>query len=114
MSYYNYYPYGAVPDALNQMKVQYVPPMMNGGLLWVDSEDQAKNYMVAPNNVVPMFDKNKAMLYVKGADGAGQPNFKRYSLVECDETSGQEYATKDDIKALEAKFDDILSKLKEE
>ena len=120
----NFYNNGAAPDMLNQMKGQYTPPIMNGGLLWVDNEEQAKNYLVAPNNVVPMFDKNKAMLYVKGADGAGMPNFKKYVLTEFEETTeippekheckcGDNFATKEEVKALEEKFNDILAKLPE-
>ena len=100
--YYNSPPYyqqpnyygnnGASPDMLNQMKNQYQPqmvqqptapmPMVTSSLIYVDNEEQAKNYLVAPNNVVSMFDKNKPLLYVKGADGAGMPNFKKYVISE--------------------------------
>ena len=69
--YYPQYQNGAVPDMLNQYKGQYQqmpmqpvqqPIQSSGGLIWVDNEEQAKNYLVAPNNVIPMFDKSSSAL----------------------------------------------------
>lgn len=79
----NQYKYGQQP--VPQMPMQPMQPMQvqaNGGLIWVDGEDQAKNYLVAPNNVVPMFDKLAPILYVKSADGAGMLTFKKYKLYD--------------------------------
>ncbi len=141
--YYTYYPQynsGASPDMLNQFKVPYqqmqMPqqnstppqiPIITGGLIYVDSEEQAKNYLVAPNNVVPMFDKNKPLLYVKGADGAGMPNFKKYTIAEYEETNnlvnapktptehvckcGDKFTPKSDFEALEGKLQDVMHRL---
>ena len=140
--FYPQYQNGAVPDMLNQYKGQYqqmpmqqpmvqqpvqqMPIQSNGGLIWVDNEDQAKNYLVAPNNVVPMFDKNSPQMYIKSADGAGMPTFKKYKLMDFEETDnapktptehkctcGDKFATKEQINDLRAKLDDLTAKYEE-
>ena len=131
---YPQYQNGAVPDMLGQYKGQYQqmpmqpiqqPIQSNGGLIWVDNEEQAKNYLVAPNNVVPMFDKSSSAMYIKSSDGAGMPTFKKYKLIDVDEetpknaptthkcTCGDKFATKEQINALEGKIDDLTAKYEE-
>ena len=143
MAYPNYYPNGyypqyqngAVPDMLNQFKGQYqqqmpmvqqpiqqMPIQSNGGLIWVDNEEQAKNYLVAPNNVVPMFDKNSSQMYIKSADGAGMPTFKKYKLTDFEDadnasktptehkcTCGDKFVLKKDFQALQSEFEALRS-----
>ena len=132
--YFPQYQNGAVPDMLNQYKGQYQqmpmqpvqqPIQSNGGLIWVDNEEQAKNYLVAPNNVIPMFDKSSSAMYIKSADGAGMPTFKKYKLIDVDEetpknapkthecTCGDKFATKEQINVLKAKLDDLTAKYEE-
>lgn len=127
---YPQYQNGAVPDMLGQYKGQYQqmpmqpvqqPIQSNGGLIWVDNEEQAKNYLVAPNNVVPMFDKSSSAMYIKSSDGAGMPTFKKYKLIDVDEempknapkthecTCGDKFATKEQLNAVEGKINDILA-----
>lgn len=128
---YPQYQNGAVPDMLGQYKGQYQQPIIqppiqqpiqsNGGLIWVDNEEQAKNYLVAPNNVVPMFDKSSSAMYIKSSDGAGMPTFKKYKLIDVDEeapknaptthkcTCGDKFATKEQLNAVEGKINDILA-----
>ena len=132
--YFPQYQNGAVPDILGQYKGQYQqmpmqpvqqPIQSNGGLIWVDNEEQAKNYLVAPNNVIPMFDKSSSAMYIKSADGAGMPTFKKYKLIDVDEetpknapkthecTCGDKFATKEQINALQGKIDDLTAKYEE-
>ena len=132
--YFPQYQNGAVPDMLGQYKGQYQqmpmqpvqqPIQSNGGLIWVDNEEQAKNYLVAPNNVIPMFDKSSSAMYIKSADGAGMPTFKKYKLIDVDEetpkntpkthecTCGDKFATKEQINDLKAKLDDLTAKYEE-
>ena len=135
---YPQYQNGAVPDMLNQYKGQYqqmpmqqpmiqqsvqqMPIQSNGGLIWVDNEEQAKNYLVAPNNVVPMFDKNSPQMYIKSADGAGMPTFKKYKLTDFEEvdnapktptehkcTCGDKFVLKNDFQALQSEFETLRS-----
>ena len=135
--YYPQYQNGAVPDMLGQYKGQYQqmpmqpvqqPIQSNGGLIWVDNEEQAKNYLVAPNNVIPMFDKSSSAMYIKSADGAGMPTFKKYKLIDVDEetpknapktptehkcTCGDKFVLKKDFQALQSEFEALRSELDE-
>lgn len=132
--YYPQYQNGAMPDMLNQYKGQYQqmpmqpiqqPIQSNGGLIWVDNEEQAKNYLVAPNNVIPMFDKSSPAMYIKSADGAGMPTFKKYKLIDVDEETpknaplkheckcGDKFATKEQISDLEGKIEDLKARFEE-
>jgi hypothetical protein len=135
--YYPQYQNGAVPDMLNQYKGQYqqmpiqqpvqqMPIQSNGGLIWVDNEEQAKNYLVAPNNVVPMFDKNSPQMYIKSADGAGMPTFKKYKLTDFEEadnapktpaehkcTCGDKFVLKKDFQALQSEITALRGELEE-
>jgi hypothetical protein len=135
--YYPQYQNGAVPDMLNQYKGQYqqmpiqqpvqqMPIQSNGGLIWVDNEEQAKNYLVAPNNVVPMFDKNSPQMYIKSADGAGMPTFKKYKLTDFEEadnapktpvehkcTCGDKFVLKKDFQALQSEIMALRGELEE-
>ena len=133
--YYPQYQNGAVPDMLGQYKGQYQqmpmqpiqqPIQSNGGLIWVDNEEQAKNYLVAPNNVVPMFDKSSSAMYIKSSDGAGMPTFKKYKLIDIDEempknapethkcTCGDKFVTKAEFDALKGKFYDLQARYDKE
>ena len=140
--YYPQYQNGAVPDMLNQYKGQYqqmpmqqpmmqqpiqlMPIQSNGGLIWVDNEEQAKNYLVAPNNVVPMFDKNSSQMYIKSADGAGMPTFKKYKLTDFEDADnvpktpdkheckcGSKFVSKEDFKSLQSEFEALREELEE-
>ena len=135
--YYPQYQNGAVPDMLNQYKGQYqqmpmqqpvqqMPIQSNGGLIWVDNEEQAKNYLVAPNNVVPMFDKNSPQMYIKSADGAGMPTFKKYKLTDFEEadnapktptehkcTCGDKFVLKKDFQDLQSEFEALREEFEE-
>ena len=130
---YPQYQNGAVPDMLGQYKGQYQqmpmqpiqqPIQSNGGLIWVDNEEQAKNYLVAPNNVVPMFDKSSSAMYIKSSDGAGMPTFKKYKLTDFEEvdnapktptehkcTCGDKFVLKKDFQALQSEFEALRSEL---
>lgn len=135
--YYPQYQSGAMPDVLNQFKGQYQPMMqqpmqqpvqqmpIQSNLIWVDNEEQAKNYLVAPNNVVPMFDKNSSAMYLKSADGAGMPTFKKYKLIDVDEEMAQnapkkpecncggKFATQEQIEALKVELERLTAMYEE-
>jgi hypothetical protein len=92
MAYPNYYPnyYGAVPDMLNQQKMQYQMPQAqmpmqmqtDSMMIWVLGEVEAMSYPVAPNNTVVLWDKNEPVIYVKSANMQGVPSIKVLDFVE--------------------------------
>ena len=127
----NYNPYmmqggGAVPDMLNQMKMQYqpsvqIPKVPANEMLWVLNENEATSYPVAPNNSVVLWDKSNPTIYVKSVNAQGVPSMrildfeertgtpeKRAEPHKC--TCGDKFVTKAEFDALKGKFYDLLAK----
>ena len=126
---YPYYPYQPnyfqqpMPDQLAQLRqnqfqqmqqpqqfqAQQNPPTPS--IVWVQSEQEALNYLVAPNSAVTLWDSNSPVVYLKQADASGKPSMKIYDLVERNSRPVQdpvapavEYAPLSRLEALEAKL----------
>ena len=126
---YPYYPYQPnyfqppMPDQLAQLRQnqfqqmqqpQQFQPQQNPAtpsIVWVQSEQEALNYLVAPNSAVTLWDSNSPVVYLKQADASGKPSMKIYDLVERNSRPVQahsspavEYAPLSRLEALEAKL----------
>ena len=107
MAYYNNgYPY--------QPAYQPMQPMMNQqnqvGIIWVQGEEAAKSYLVAPGATVQLWDSEEKVIYLKSADVSGMPSIKVLDYTirgEAEHKPAPEYATKDDIAALESKIKEL-------
>lgn len=125
-----YYP-APVPDQLAQLRQNQFQPMQQPqqfqtqqnppapSIVWVQSEQDALNFLVAPNSAVTLWDSNSPVVYLKQADASGKPSMKIYDLVERNSRPVQapvapamEYATKDELAALAARLD-ALTAIKE-
>jgi hypothetical protein len=126
----NYYGNGAVPDMLNQQKIQYqqmqtpTPMQPTNDMLWVLSEVEAQSYPVAPNNTVILWDKNRPTIYIKSANAQGVPSIRILDFVErsinapktpIDESFNipDNFVTKDEFNALKGKLEDLTAKFNE-
>ena len=118
--YYQPYPYypQPVPDQLAQLRQnQFQQPRQEApSIVWVQSEQEALNYLVAPNSAVTLWDSNSPVVYLKQADASGKPSLKVYDLVE---RTGRpvsapvvEYAPLARLEALEARLDALAAKEK--
>ena len=120
----NFYGNGAMPDMLNQQKMQYqqmpqqVMPTQADPMLWVLGQTEAESYPVAPNNTVTLWDKNNPTIYIKSANAQGVPSIRILDFVERvpngsktpekhDCKCGDNFVTKEQFKVLEGKFDEI-------
>lgn len=101
-----YTPYGwqnpyyapPMPDNLMQMRQQQMQPMTpqmpqapqnpvaQSGVQWVSGEQEARNWMIAPNAAVALWDSTAPTVYLKQADASGKPSLKIYDLVERSQT----------------------------
>ncbi len=118
MAYYNSFPatYQPVYPAV-QTPVMQTPQQQNqSGLIWVQGEQAAKSYLVAPNTTVQLWDSEEKVIYLKSADASGMPSMKILDYTIRGDANNQavapaaEYATKDDLKALEEKIRDEISR----
>ena len=108
---YNYGPYGYptypnYQDNLSQLKQPQASP-----IIWVQGEPAARAYMVAAGNTVLLMDSDASTFYLKSTDASGMPQPLR--TFDYEERGSQpvqpvEYATKDELKALEGKLDALM------
>ena len=116
----NYNPY--MPQMAPQMPmtqqpiINTTPTYTNGGnLYFVGSEDEAKNWIVAPSQTVYLLDRNNSKLYIKTVEknGMAEP-LEVFTLgtQKVEEKTQVEYATKEDLEKLQAKFKSELRKVK--
>lgn len=129
-SYQNpYYPQ-PMPDNLMQMRQQQMMPQMpqqmppqnpiaQGGVQWVSGEQEARNWMIAPNAAVALWDSTAPTVYLKQADASGKPSLKIYDLVERAETApeapqkpGVEFVTRKEFDDLAALVSEMKGKKK--
>ena len=115
MAYYN----GGFPATYQPMFPQYQAPVMQtqqqvpqNGLIWVQGEQAAKSYLVAPNSTVQLWDSEEKVIYLKSADASGMPSMKilDYTIrgdANTVQAPAAEYATKEDLKALEEKIREL-------
>lgn len=123
-SYYNGYNGGAVqyqqPQGANfpvNAPNTAVMPMQqpSNGIIWVQGEEGAKAYMVAPGNSVQLWDSENPVIYLKTADVSGVPSMRIFDLVEritsarmpseSSNFSNDKFVTQDQIDTLQAKID---------
>ena len=128
-------PYQApVPDQLAQFRQPYQPfqqpaqqvmpqiqpqqqqQMAGQSIIWVQNEQEAYNYLVAPNSAVALWDSNNPVVYLKQADASGKPTMKIYDLVERTTQRPQavpqpaaEYVTRQEFAALQARIDALTA-----
>lgn len=132
------YPYGyqnpyypqPMPDNLMQMRQQQIPqmpqqmpqmanPISQSGVQWVNGEMEARNWMVAPNAAIALWDSSAPTVYLKQADASGKPTLKIYDLVERTETAsaapqkaGVEFVTREEFDRLAALVGELKGKKK--
>jgi len=112
---YNQYP------AFQQMQQPQNQQIQNGGLVSVRSEDEARNYPVAPGNSVTFKNESAPFVYTKtmGFSQLDRPVFERFRLVKEDAENAPKtddkkqdidmsvYALKTDLAAILGEIDAI-------
>ncbi len=108
-SYYNGFPVTYQPIMPIQNTQPNPAPVQSGSLVWIQGEQAAKSYLVAPNSSVVLFDSESQSIYIKSADASGMPSMKILDYTIRDtanpvvspvENNNTSYATKDEIKAV--------------
>ena len=118
-------------DNQNQFGQQYQPPVqqqqvapianqLNDMMLWVLGQTEAESYPVVPNNTVILWDKNEPTIYIKSVNMQGVPSMRILDFTEravnAPKTTvdhvcqcGDKFATKEQLNALQGKFDDVMA-----
>lgn len=119
-SSYNPYQYAYQPMAglsspvQNQAMSQQLPQMRStqcSGLIYVLGEEEAKAYYVAPGNTVPLFDKDKPIMYIKSVDLNGMPNMMKCTLTFENTAPVSDYVSRAEFSELSQAVNDIRNAL---
>lgn len=125
MAYNPYQYYQPVYQGIPQMQQYQVPQpqpqpqpqqQSSAGIIWVQGEEGAKAYMVAPGNSVLLMDSENSAFYIKSTDQSGMPLPLRVfdynertgdrqstqAILSQDDTS---YVTRNEFDALAARID---------
>jgi len=99
----NYYNYPFNPVFTNQ------PVFTNGGQFYfVNNKQEAENWIVNPDSTVYLFDKANKQFFVKTVEKNGQVKpLEVYSYKQTEVVETKEYATKQDIKNLQAEIKEL-------
>lgn len=115
-----YYP-PPMPDQLAQLRQAAYPQaqqpaQQTAPIIWVQGEEGAKAYMVAAGNSVLLMDSEDSVFYIKATDTSGMPQPLRIfdytertaakaSQQKPVQQTGEEYVTRQEFNALEARID---------
>ena len=120
MAYNNYFPAGYQPAQIVYPQAQ-AQPQQNNGRIYVQGEESAKSYLVAPNQSVELWDTESQTIYLKSADASGMPSMRildytyRESMPKSKETLDMgAFATKEDVDYLKEEIKALRSKLESE
>ena len=112
MNQFRQQPYQQPMQTPAQMQPVQQPQTQGQSIIWVQNQQEAYNYLVAPNSAVALWDSNSPVIYLKQADASGKPTVKVYDLVERTiqhaQTAQQpapDYVTRQEFAALQARID---------
>lgn len=105
-----------------QAQQQNVAPVQqnNNGIIWIQGEQAAKSYMVAPNTTVMLMDSESQRFYLKSSDASGMPlPLRVFEYTETTQTAKQKeadapavdfsaYATKAEFDAFRNEIQGLL------
>ncbi len=113
----NYYPTYNGPYTVPQTStpIQNQPQMQNT-FAWIQGEEAARNYPVAPGNTIVLIEADKPIMYMKSADLSGrpQPTQIRYLVSEEDYKkiqNGSNLQVNDDTYVTKEYFEKKMSEL---
>jgi hypothetical protein len=72
-------------------------------LIRVTGIDGARAYQMPPNSVVPLFDSDNDIMYIKSTDGAGFPTIKAFAFTPYEPTQStpiSDYVTRAEFEEL--------------
>ena len=103
-------------QVMPQIQPQQQQQMAGQSIIWVQNEQEAYNYLVAPNSAVALWDSNNPVVYLKQADASGKPTMKIYDLVErttqrpqAAQQPAPDYVTRQEFEALQARIEALTA-----
>ena len=89
----------------------------NSFVQWVQGENAAKSFPVAPNTSVPLFDSEANVIYIKSADASGMPSIKILDYTVRDNTARKaeiqaqaDFVTRNELAEMQREIDALKAK----
>ena len=108
------------PQRYQQMvatPVQQPQMPITSGIIWVNNEQEAQMYPVAPNNAVALWDVSGKVVYLKQADATGKPTVHVYDLTEREQAqpveTAPEFVTREDYAKIVTAVKSLLEEVKQ-
>ncbi len=105
------------PNSYQNPQQQQTQQIQNGGYLTVRSEEEARNYPIAPGNSVTFFNETQPYCYKKtmGFSPLDRPTFEKYRIVKEEDVipevqTGQQ--ADNAFEQLRAEVDDLKEKVR--
>lgn len=96
------------PVQAPQMQPMQQPQAQGGGILWVQGEEGAKAYMVAPGNSVLLMDSEKNYFFIKSVDQSGMPSMRRFEYQEInDQKDGNLFSSQFSSYVQKTEFEEL-------
>lgn len=112
MNQFRQQPYQQPMQTPTQMQPIQQPQTQSGGILWVQGEEGAKAYMVAPGNSVLLMDSENSAFYIKSTDASGMPQplrifdyTERGAAQRAPASPLPDYVSRQEFDALKARID---------
>ena len=117
-----------IPQYQQPMQTNPAPIQPTNDMIWVLGQTEAESYLVAPNNSVVLWDKNRPTIYIKSVNAQGMPSMRVLDFTERNaDTSnshenapktheckcGDKFVTKGEFDALKGKFYDLQARYDE-
>ena len=111
-----------------QTPIQQMPmvqQMPTNDMLWVLGQTEAESYLVAPNNSVTLWDKNKDTVYIKSVNAQGVPSMRILDYTERTADNapktpqkhecqcGNKFVSKEQFQALQSEITALRGELEE-
>lgn len=110
--YNNYFPMNYQFQGYSQPQQQQ---QQSNGIIWVHGEDDAKDYFVAPNTTVQLWDSKAQVIYLKSADASGMRSMKIIDYTFRDtshnglpQVNQNSYVTKDEFDAFKQEIHKMI------
>lgn len=105
-------PYGG---GMQQQSYYNTPKQQNSNKILVTSLEDALNRTSMPNSDIIYIDQDKPFIYHVVTDINGRKTYKTFELKELNPNQqSQQFATKDELKALEEKISTLFGGIKNE
>lgn len=108
MNQFRQQPYQQPMQTPAQMQPVQQPQAQSGGILWVQGEEGAKAYMVAPGNSVLLMDSEKNYFFIKSVDQSGMPSMRRFEYQEInDQKDGNLFSSQFSSYVQKTEFEEL-------